>query len=91
MSSTADPRPRPPQEDVAVGRRRRRRRPWLIALAVVLVALLAVRLLTRGDAGARALGRTADRLAGLAGRPRDSLAVVAGARSNHSGLAFRIG
>ncbi|MGW3944765.1 LCP family protein [Micrococcus endophyticus] len=41
MSSTADPRPRPPQEDVAVGRRRRRR-PWLIALAVVLVALLAV-------------------------------------------------
>ncbi|WP_409480636.1 LCP family protein [Micrococcus luteus] len=42
MSSTADPRPRPPQEDVAVGRRRRRRRPWLIALAVVLVALLAV-------------------------------------------------
>lgn len=32
----------PPQEDVAVGRRRCRRRPWLIALAVVLVALLAV-------------------------------------------------
>jgi uncharacterized membrane protein YbhN (UPF0104 family) len=32
------------------------------------VALLAVHLLASGDTGARALGRTADRLAGLAGR-----------------------
>lgn len=40
----------------------------LVGGALLLVALLAVRLLTRGDAGARALGRTADRLAGLAGR-----------------------
>jgi hypothetical protein len=29
--------------------------------------------------------------AGLARRPRDRLAVVAGARSNHAGLAFRVG
>ncbi len=29
--------------------------------------------------------------AGLAGRPRDRLAVVAGARSDHAGLAFRVG
>ena len=40
----------------------------LVGGGLLLVALLAVRLLTRGDAGARALGRTADRLAGLAGR-----------------------
>jgi uncharacterized membrane protein YbhN (UPF0104 family) len=40
----------------------------LVGSALLLVVLLAVRLLASGDTGARALGRIADRLAGLAGR-----------------------
>ena len=40
----------------------------LVGGALLLMALLAVRLLASGDSGARVLGRAADRLAGLLGR-----------------------
>ncbi|MCR8675817.1 LytR family transcriptional regulator, partial [Micrococcus sp. HG099] len=41
MSRTAESRPQTPRPG-ADGPRRRRRRPWLVALVVLLVALLAV-------------------------------------------------